>query len=166
MLPSGRAMLAIAAVAAGAAGFAGGWAWRGAIAEREQAEAAAHTATLREQAMHAALVETTRRVNQAQEIAHAADRKLRQARADAAAADAAAGSLREYASALAARAAACDPAAAVGSSPASDAGLVLAHMLGRLEAAGRDAAAAADAAHVAGSACERAYDALTQAKTQ
>lgn len=151
---------AAALVAAGIA-FAGGWKVRDWSADRQAAETAAATASQREQAMHAALVETTRRLTAQQEAADAAAKRARQARADAADAGAAADRLREHAAQLAARAGACDPAAAAGGAAASAPGVVLADMLQRVEAHGRDAAAAADAAATAGEACERSYEALT-----
>lgn len=125
-------------------------------AQQVQAEAA------KAQAMHAALVETSRRLTAQQEAARAAANQARQARADAADAADAAERLRQRADELAASAAACDPAAAPGGAAASAPGVVLAHMLGRLEARGRDAAAALDAATAAGIACERSYEALTR----
>jgi hypothetical protein len=116
----------------------------------------------RSEAMHAALIETTRRLSAQQEVTRAAQSRTRQAVQDRAAAASAADGLREYADQLAARAGACDPAVADGSAPASAAGVVLADMLGRVEAAGRDAAAGLDAARSAGVACERSYEALTR----
>jgi hypothetical protein len=56
------------------------------------------------------------------------------------------------------------PAAPAGP-PASHPGLVLADVLGRLDAAGRELAALADARGAAGTACERAHDALTRPPT-
>lgn len=152
---------AAALVAAGLA-FSAGWKVRDWAADRQAAETAAHIASEREAAMHAALVETSRRLTAQQEAAHAAQQRTRQARADADAAAAAAVGLREHAEQLAARAGACDPAAADGGAAARAAGVVLADMLQRLEARGRDAAAAADAAFTAGIACERSYEALTR----
>lgn len=152
---------AAAALVAAAAGTVGGWQARGWVADRQAAETAAAIASQREEAMHAALVETTRRLTAQQEAADAAARKARQARADAADAGVAAERLREHAAQLAARAGACDPAAAAGGPAASAPGLVLADMLQRVEAHGRDAAAALDAASTAGTACERSYEALT-----
>lgn len=147
---------AAALVAAGLA-FAGGWKVRDWSADRQAAETAAHIATEREAAMHAALVETSRRLTAQQEAAHAAQQRTRQARADADAAAAAAVGLREHAEQLAARAGACDPAAA-------DAGAAgrLAAVLGESAERYRAVAEAADRAVIAGQLCERAYDALSR----
>ena len=125
-------------------------------AQQVQAEAA------RSEAMHAALIETTRRLSAQQEVTRAAQSRTRQAVQDRAAAASAAGSLREYADQLAARAGACDPAAADGGAAASAAGMVLADMLGRVTDASRDAAAGLDAAHSAGVACEASYESLSR----
>lgn len=147
----------LGAVLAGLAiGAAGGWqvqAWRhGRIA----AEAQAHVATAREEAMHGALIETTRRLTAQQEAAHAAETKARRARADAVAAGAAADSLREYATQLAADASACG-ATAPGDGPADR----LANVLGESVEQYREVAAAADRAVIAGQLCQQSYDALT-----
>ena len=152
---------AAALVAAGLA-FSAGWKVRDWAADQQAAETAAAIASEREQAMHAALVETSRRLTAQQEAARAAANQARQARADAADAAGAAERLRQRAAELAVSAGACDPAAAAGGPAASAPGLVLADMLGRLEARGRDAAAALDAAATAGAACERSYEALTR----
>ena len=155
---------AAAALVAAAVGTAGGWKARGWVADQQAAESAAAIATQREQAMHTALVETTRRLTAQQEAARAAAQQARQARADAADAAGAAERLRQRAAELAAGAGACDPTAAAGGPAASAPGLVLADMLGRLEARGRELAAALDAASTAGEACERSYEALTAPK--
>ena len=150
-----------AAVVALGVGFAAGWQTQGWRQARAAAELQAQTATLREEAMHGALIETTRRLSAQQEAANAAESKARRARADAAAAGADADSLREYAAQLAADASACDPTAAAVSTAANAPGAVLADMLGRLEASGRELAAEADRRGVAGSECEWRYQALT-----
>lgn len=147
---------AAALVAAGLA-FAGGWKVRDWSADRQAAETAAHIATERETAMHAALVETSRRLTAQQEAAHAAQQRTRQARADADAAASAADSLREHAQQLAARAGACDSAVA-GTGPADRLADVLAQSVERYRAV----AEAADRAVVAGQACEQSYSALTR----
>lgn len=91
-----------------------------------------------------------------------AQRAAARSREDAAAAAAAGVGLRERAAALAARCGDTGPdsAAATGGPAASAAGVVLADVLGRLEADGRVATATLDAARAAGLACERAYDSL------
>ena len=139
-------------------------AWQKHRATEAGAELAAvlqQTAQLRESAMHQALIETTRRLSAQQEAADAAERQARRARADSAAAAGAADRLRDHAARLAASAAACDPAAAGVGPAASAPGSVLADMLGRLEAHGRELAAEADRRGIAGSECAQRYDALT-----
>ena len=141
----------------------GAWQRHSAIqATRALADIQLQTATLREQAMHAALIETTRRLSAQQEVTRAAQSRTRQAVQDRAAAASAADGLREYADQLAAHAGACDPAAADGGAAASVAGVVLADMLGRVTDAARDAAAGLDAAHSAGVACEASYESLSR----
>lgn len=159
ILPGGARVLIALAVLAGAAG--GGWMARGWLADRETAESAAVIATARETAMHGALVETTRRLTAQQEAADAAEKLARRARADAAAAGAAAGRLRDYAADLAARAGACDPAAAAVGPAASAPAVVLADMLGRLEARGRELADEATRRGIVADECAARYDALT-----
>ena len=130
-------------------GAAIGWYARAQLCDGAAAE-------LRVEALHAALVEQTRRLNALREAADDAAAKSRRAHADARAADALAGSLREHVARLAQR---CS-APAAGSPAELAAGDVLADMLGRLEAAGRELAAEADRARVAGELCERSYDTL------
>lgn len=140
----------------------GGWQRHQALdAAAELATLQRQTAELREQAMHGALVETTRRLSAQQEAADAAEILARRARADADAAGAAGQRLRAHAAQLAASAAACDPAAAAVGPAASAPGVVLADMLGRLEARGREHAAEADRRGIAGGECAARYDALT-----
>lgn len=150
-----------AAVVALGVGFGAGWQTQGWRQARAAAELQAHTATLREEAMHGALIETTRRLTAQQEVANAAEIKARRARGDAAAAGAAADSLREYAARLAADADSCHPAASAIGASAAGSGSVLSDMQRRLEAHGRELAAEADRRGIAGSECERRYDALT-----
>lgn len=154
---SAPAWLVAALLAGMAAGFAGGWqvqAWRHG---RLAAEQAAQVASVREEAMHAALIETTRRLTAQQEAADAATRQARRARVDAAAAADAAGRLRAQAIELAASAARCD------SAPAGDgAADRLARVLGESVERYREVAAAADRAIIAGSECAGRYEALSQ----
>ena len=142
-------LLAGAALVAGAVGFGGGWYLRDRISDGD-------AAALRESALHAALIEQTRRLTAQEEAALHAAEQSRRARLDAAAAGRAADSLRGHVATLAQQCAAT-PA---GSASGAGAGDVLADMLGRLEAAGRELAAEADRARAAGAACERSYDAL------
>lgn len=100
-----------------------------------------------------------------QEIARDAETQARR-HAQAAAASAIAGNgLRDRAAQFATAARcpapeAATPAGASASAPGPAA--VLADVLGRLEAAGRELAAVADARGAAGAACQRAYEALRQ----
>lgn len=97
-----------------------------------------------------------------QEALDAERKEHERARADAAIADAAAGRLQQRVAALvaAARQAARDPGPAGGSPPAGDAAGMLADVLGRCIARLRQLGEVADARGIAGSTCERAYDAL------
>ena len=130
----------------------GGW-------QRHRATAAiTELAEVREAAMRAALVETTRRINAQVEVISEANNAKAKAQASAATATAASGRLRQRADAIAS---ACSPSAAAAGPAASSPGAVLADMLGRLDQAGRELAAIADERGIAGQACERAYRALT-----
>ncbi|VVE51962.1 gp23 [Pandoraea communis] len=95
-------------------------------------------------------------------ISDDAKKKADQARADARAADISADGLRKRVTELVA--AARRPAAAAGS-PSADSGSdaldLLAGLFSRTDEASGDIARFADAAHIAGLACERSYDALT-----
>jgi hypothetical protein len=117
------------------------------------------------QASEAFRAEEIRRTAAHQEIVDAATTAKARAQRDAAAARAALGSLRDTAGAAAARAcpATGDPAAAGSGPPAEPAALVLADVLSSAADRAVELAAAADAAHAAGSACERAYQALIPA---
>lgn len=151
---------AAAAVAALAVGFTAAWQVQGWRWDRAEARQAAHVATLREGAMHQALIETTRRLTAQTEATDAAATRARRARADAAAADAAADSLREHVARLAARAAGDDPAAAGGGQAAADAARMLAELQRRADERAGILARIADERGTAGELCERAYDAL------
>ncbi len=147
-----RALIAAASVAA-LVGFGAAWqvqSWRMEAAEAKRAAAEI-------QARVEAEAEFSRRIQAQQETANEAMQTLRRARLDAAAAGHAADSLREHIAALARQSATPAASSASGASPAS----LLADMLGRVEASGRELAAEADRARAAGLACERAYDALS-----
>ena len=140
----------------------GGWQkHRASEAGAELARHITETAQLREQAMHGALIETTRRLTAQQEAANHAQESTLRANAAAAAAADTAGRLRAHAAGLAASAAACNPAATAIGPAASAPADVLAHMLGRLEASGRELAEEADKRGIAGAECASRYDALT-----
>jgi hypothetical protein len=107
--------------------------------------------------------EEQRRITAQKEAEDEATRQLEAARADAGAAADALRRLRQrVASDAARRAAASHPAAAPGGTPTEPATDLPADMLGRLGEAAGQLAAHADAARIAGLACERSYDALTR----
>jgi hypothetical protein len=142
--------------------------YKAGLAKRDEAQAAwdAERAQLKAAALAAtteARTEEARRTAATQEIAHEAQTQIDQARADAATAAVVADGLRRAAGAAATRgcAAPSNPAAAPAGPPDPAAGLVLADVLGRADQAAGELAAAADAAHAAGAACERAYGALS-----
>lgn len=114
-------------------------------------------------AVNAARAEEARRTAAVQKEADHARQDLTRAQADAAAAADAGQRLR---AALAAARRSCPAAAgspaAVGSPPADPAEGVLADVQRRLDEAADGIAAHADAARIAGQACQRAYNALTQ----
>lgn len=94
------------------------------------------------------------------EVQRNAREKLDAVAADAAAAGSAAERLRARVAQLSRRPAAC-PGAADGGEAADAARLVLADVLGRIDAAAGELAEAYDRARIAGLACEAAYDALS-----
>lgn len=93
------------------------------------------------------------------EIQRNAQQKLDAVAADVVAAGSAAERLRERVAELSRRPAAC-PAATGGGEAADPARLVLADVLGRIDAAAGELAAHADRARVTGMACEAAYGSL------
>lgn len=171
--------LAILGVIAGLIGLAGVQTWRlhraqltvadqrtELQAQRRQAAenlATAHAEALLVAAKHRAMEQAW--IRKHQEIAREAEDQARRAAAAADGARIAGNGLRHRATQLAASAPATCPApadtpAAPGGPPAHHPAAVLAHVLGRLEEAGRELAAVADARGGAGAACERAYEAL------
>lgn len=164
-LKATAAALALSLTALGAQS----WRLRGAHLElaqqaRQHAEQMARLQAAAVDAEQLARSEEVRRVQAIAEVVHAQAQRAARAEADAARAAVAARGLRDRAAALAAGGGAApgDPAAAAECAPARAAGLVLADVLGLVEARGREAAAALDAAHGAGVACAGAYDALTK----
>jgi len=118
------------------------------------------------EAVAAARAEENRRFAALWETLNETQAALDRAQSDAAAASDAGVSLRRRIAALTAgcRAPASDPAPA-GSSPPADASAdLLADVQRRLDEAADGIAQHADAARIAGRGCERAYDALTQAR--
>jgi hypothetical protein len=133
--------------------------WKAADAKAEKVAAQATSDNLIEERRRQAALQ--------KEIDHATT-ALDAARRDADAAGRAAAGLRAAARAAAAgcRAAAPNPHAAASGPSATGPGDLLADVLGLVEQAGRDMAAESDRRGIAGSACERAYDSLTQRTTQ
>lgn len=112
-----------------------------------------------------ARTEEIRRQSEIEKVRTDAQDQIKQATADAAVATAAADSLRDHAKRLAAKASQC-AGAATGGQAANTAGLVLADVLARADQAAGELAAAYDRARIAGHACERAYDALSDRQSQ
>lgn len=141
----------------------GGWQHRRAEqAGAELLRQAAETARLREEALHGALVETTRRQRAAEEVNRVASNKLAAARRDAAAADAARAGVLDRVAELQARATAADSGSAATRQAAAAAARMLADLQRRADERAGILAAYADEARIAGQACERAYDSLTE----
>jgi len=145
------------------------WRLRGAHLElaeqaRDHANQRAALAAAAVDAEQLARTEEARRVQALAEIARTQAQRAALAEAESVRAAAAADRLRDRAQSLAARGGGApgDPAASPECAPARTAGMVLADVLGSVEERGREAAAALDRAHGAGSACEAAFDALTK----
>lgn len=165
-----RALPWLLAVALGAAGLQ---------TYRLALEQSAHARTQREhvqqlsalehaagEAVAAARTEENRRFAALWETLNETQAALDRAQSDAAAASDAGVSLRRRVAALTAgcRAPASDPTPAGGSPPADASADLLADVQRRLDEAADGIAQHADAARIAGRGCERAYDALTQAR--
>lgn len=118
-------------------------------------------------ALEVARTEEQRRIKAIEDITNESKKQIEQARADAAAADAVADSMHEQARRLAARGGQCASNATTTNrsqaARATDA-VVLAELFRRADAAAGRLAAAYDQARAAGLACERAYDAVRNAK--
>lgn len=163
---------AVAAVALAGAAFVTGWTlngWRkGAELDRLR-RGYAEERLVQEAAKVGAIGdirrEEQRRAIEQAEIANAAKREADRARADARAADAVAGRLRQrVADLVAAGRAGSNSAPTSGGTPADDSLGVLADMLERADRRAGVLAEYADAARIAGQACERAYDAIKPAR--
>jgi hypothetical protein len=135
------------------------------IDRRQAAEALAiaHAEARRIEANHRALERAW--ITRHQEIAREAEDQARRTAAAAADARIAGDGLRHRAAQLAASSPAtcptpADPATTPSSPPTPSPATVLADVLGRLEEAGRQLAAVADARNIAGQACQQAYAAL------
>lgn len=118
------------------------------------------------EAVAAARTEEARRFAALWETLNETQAALDRAQSDAAAASDAGVSLRRRIAALTAgcRAPASDPTPAGGSPPADASADLLADVQRRLDEAADGIAQHADVARIAGQGCERAYDALTQAR--
>lgn len=131
-------------------------------ARAELAQERLDAARAQVKAVDDARIEEQRRTAAQTEIANAATKDLEGARADAAAANDAAGRLRQRVAELLAAGRATGNPAAAGSGPAAGDPLgVLADVLSRADQRAGILAKYADAARIAGQACERSYDALT-----
>ena len=106
-----------------------------------------------------ARAEEQRRINTMEVIADDTRNKLDAAHADAATARTAAASLRQQLADYRQRAR-CNPATAGGSTPAEDPLFLLSDLLSRADERAGELAEFADRAHLAGRACEAAYDSL------
>ncbi|ALD90783.1 hypothetical protein CR3_1554 [Cupriavidus gilardii CR3] len=155
-------MKTIAAVAALALAFLAGSEFTARGKDAEIAEIRRAAAVDQVKAADRARAEEQRRIAAQSEIANAAKQEADKARADARAADAVAGQLRQRVAELVAASRAGNPAATSGSEAAGDPLGVLADVLSRADRRAGILAEYADAARIAGQACERAYDALSR----
>lgn len=163
---------AAVALMLGACLFAAGWTvngWRlgGQIQQLQTAQAKEREgrAAALAAASEAARAEEQRRTAEQRGIANAAAKERDQAMADARAAGAVAGRLRQRVAELAVSRAS-HPAAASRGETAGDPLEVLADVLERADRRAGILAEYADAARIAGQACERAYDTLTATPPQ
>ncbi|MGO4326720.1 DUF2514 family protein [Cupriavidus sp. 2TAF22] len=155
----------LCAVAAIALALAGGavWVYRGErdTARAELAEVRLDAARAQVKAVDDARIEEQRRTAAQTEIANAATKDLESARADAAAANDVSSRVRQRVAELLAASRATGNSAAAGAGSAADYPLgVLADVLSRADQRAGILAGYADAARIAGQACERAYDSL------
>ena len=151
-----RILIPVAAFAAGLtlAATVQGWRYGEQIADirAEQAQAVTDAVT-------AARAEEQRRINTMEVIADDTRNKLDAANADAVASRAAAAGLRQQLADYRQRTR-CNPAAAGGGTPAEDPLFLLSDMLSRADERAGELAEFADRAHIAGRACEIAYDSV------
>ena len=157
-------LLAVAALL-GAGGVVNGWRKDAQLARQDAAQQKlrADTNAAKVKELSNARREDLRRIKEQSEIANEAKQQRDVAFADARAAGRVADQLRERLAAYVAERRANDSAAAIGSPPAGDPIGVLADVLGRCDRRAGILAEYADAARIAGQACERAYDALSAA---
>ena len=151
-----RILIPVAAFAAGLilAGTVQGWRYGEQIAEIRAAQAQAVT-----DAVTKAREEEQRRINTLEVIADDTRNKLDAAQADAVAARTTAAGLRQQLADYRQRAR-CNPTPAGGGTPAEDPLFLLSDLLSRADERAGELAEFADRAHLAGRACEAAYDSL------
>ena len=149
----------IAGIAIIVAVFAAGWWINGARWESRHNATLADIAERTAQAQAQSRAEEQRRQYSIEGIRRNAQNEIALARTDASAADAAAQRLRERLEKFARSAASYSGVTPRGEA-ARDPIVLLADVLTEMERAGRELAAEADRRGVAGTACERAYDAL------
>ena len=155
-----RSLIPVATFAAGLllAGAVQGWRYGEQIAgiRAEQAQAVTDAVT-------AARAEEQHRINKLEVIANDTRSKLDAAHADAAAARRSSDGLRKQLADYRARTR-CNPAVAGGSTPAEDPLFLLSDLLSRADERAGELAEFADRSHIAGRACETAYDSLRAAQ--
>lgn len=151
----------IAAVATLTLAFLAGSEFTARGKDAEIAEIRRQAAVDQVKATDRARAEEQRRIAAQTEIANAAKQEADKARADARAADAVAGQLRQRVAELVAASRAGHSATTSGREAADDPLGVLADVLSRADRRAGILAEYADAARIAGQACERAYAALT-----
>lgn len=151
-----RILIPVAAFIAGLvlAGTVQGWRYGERIAEINAAQAQAVT-----DAVTAAREEEQRRIKNLEVIADDTRNKLDAAQADAATARTTAAGLRQQLADYRQRAR-CNPTPAGGSTPTEDPLFLLSDLLSRADERAGELAEFADRAHIAGRACEAAYDSL------
>ena len=151
-----RALIPVATFAVGLilAGAVQGWRYGERIAEINAAQAQAVT-----DAVTAAREEEQRRINTMEVIANDTRNKLDAAHADADTARTAAAGLRQQLADYRQRAR-CNPTPAGGGTPAEDPLFLLSDLLSRADERAGELAEFADRAHIAGRACEAAYDSV------
>ena len=151
-----RSLIPVAAFAVGLllAGAVQGWRYGEQIAEINAAQSQAVT-----DAVTAAREEEQRRIKNLEVIADDTRSKLDAAQADAVASRTAAAGLRQQLADYRQRTR-CNPASAGGGAPAEDPLFLLSDLLSRADERAGELAEFADRAHIAGRACEAAYDSL------
>ena len=151
-----RSLIPVAAFAVGLllAGAVQGWRYGEQIADIRAEQAKAVTAAVTE-----AREEEQRRINSLEVIADDTRSKLDAAHADAVASRTAAAGLRQQLADFRQRAR-CNPTAAGGGTPAEDPLFLLSDLLSRVDERAGYLAEFADRAHIAGRACEAAYDSV------